>query len=63
MKNILLLLLTIIIVSCSPHLRYLGDTYPPTKEIDVYYDEKDIEKDYKIIGQLYNDYGQTRGIV
>lgn len=56
-KSIFYLLSIIIIsmVSCSPRMNYLGDVYPPTTDVDVFYDEGDIEKDFKVIGQLNAD--------
>ncbi len=39
-------------VACSPAIQYLGDTYQTTEDIDVYYDEKDVQKEYKTIGKM-----------
>ena len=36
-------------------MNYLGDSYAPTAEIDVYYDEGDIKQDFRVIGQLSGD--------
>ena len=55
MKNLILLLTTITFVACSPRTHYLGDVYPVSDHVDVYYDEGDIEKDFKVIGQLTGD--------
>ena len=56
MKVYTLLAFTVLFVACSPNINYLGDTYPPTLgQIDVYYDQGDIERDYKVIGQLQGD--------
>lgn len=52
MKNFLLLCLLLSLAACSPRIHYLGDTYSPTTKVDVFYDEGDIKKDYKVIGQL-----------
>jgi len=38
--------------SCGPMVQYLGDSYPSTTNLDVYYDEKDVEKEYKTIGKM-----------
>ncbi len=38
--------------SCSPKTYFLGDSYPATSAIDVFYDEKDVGKDYNTIGHI-----------
>lgn len=40
--------------SCAPIIQYLGDSYPATTNIDVYYDENDVERDYTTIGRMTN---------
>lgn len=52
MKHLSLLLALCIVSSCAPRMYYLGDNYPPTTSVDVYYDDGDIEKEYRVIGQL-----------
>ncbi len=55
MKNLVLLSIAILISACSPTMNYLGDTFPPTNDIDIFYDQGDIKKDYRVIGQLSGD--------
>lgn len=55
MKFLAILSITFLVTACSPRTHYLGDLYPPTDHVDVYYDEHDIEKDFKVIGQLSGD--------
>lgn len=56
MKLFTYFLIAIAFVACSPNINYLGDVYPPNlEEIDVFYDEGDINREYKIIGQLQGD--------
>lgn len=50
-----LILIFFLIVSCTPTIYYLGDSYPETDEIDVFYDEKDIKREYSTIGQMTHD--------
>lgn len=38
-------------VSCT-NIDYLGKTYPPTANVDVYYSMDDIEGEYEIMGHL-----------
>jgi hypothetical protein len=33
-------------------ITYIGDKYPPTDNVDVYYSAHDIKKPYKVIGQM-----------
>jgi hypothetical protein len=45
----------LLIISCSPQINYLGDSYTPTKEIDIFFDENDIEKEFKVMGVMKNE--------
>lgn len=55
MKNLAILSTLFLMCACSPTLNYLGDTFPPTDYVDVYYDEGDIKNEYRVIGQLTGD--------
>ena len=46
------LLLIFTLVSCAPLIHYVGDSYPPTSKVDVYYSVKDIQRDYTIMGRM-----------
>ncbi|MDB5229694.1 MAG: hypothetical protein JWN76_499 [Chitinophagaceae bacterium] len=48
----LFLLLPFLYASCSPLIYYVGDTFPPTSSIDVYYDTRDVPRNYKTIGHM-----------
>jgi len=51
------------LTSCAvPAAVYLGDTYPLTEKVDIYYDAKDIKLDYKVIGHLAIAYTQDSAI-
>ena len=52
MKVLKLFTVVIILSSCSPRLHYLGETYAPTIDVEVYYSPDDIEKEFKVMGQL-----------
>jgi hypothetical protein len=43
----------IFLSSCFPHINYLGNSFPSTKEPDFYVDERSIDKPYKIVGKGY----------
>lgn len=55
MSRIAAVLALLLITSCAPSIYYLGDTYPPTTIVEVFYDEKDIGRDYITIGKLTHD--------
>ncbi len=42
-------------MSCTPRIAYLGDYYAPTYDVELFYDEGDIEKEYKVIGIARNE--------
>ncbi|RYE20171.1 MAG: hypothetical protein EOP42_27880 [Sphingobacteriaceae bacterium] len=48
----ILLFVTGFFSSCISYLSYIGDTLPPTNNVDVYYDAKDVKKAYKVIGHI-----------
>ena len=45
--------LSILITSCSPRIRYIGQTHRPTKTIDVFVTEGSIKRPYEFIGKGY----------
>jgi hypothetical protein len=48
------LLLSVLLTSCfAPALNYLGSSYTPTKDVDVYVDVAAIKKRYTIMGKSY----------
>jgi len=61
MKNLLILSVAFLITACSPTMNYLGDTFAPTDHVDIYYDEGDIEKEFRVMGQLTGDNVNTIG--
>lgn len=59
MKNAILLILLFVAIGCSPRFTYLGDTYSPNLDIDVYYDEGDVNRKFKVIGILSGNTTQS----
>jgi len=44
------------LLSCSgPTIHYLGDSYPAAASVEVYYDAKEVKKEYKVMGRMTND--------
>ena len=36
-------------------IHYLGESYPPSASVEMYYDVKDVKKKYKVMGRMTND--------
>ena len=49
-KSILALGVLVLTLACA-QVNYVGQTYEPTKEVEIFFDDKLIEKEYTIIGQ------------
>ena len=45
------LYLLFIAVGCTT-INYIGESYPPSQQVDLYFSEKDIEKQYKVVGRI-----------
>lgn len=63
----LLALLSLLLTNCSPHVQYIGRTYQPTEEVDLYFNPTDIKHEYEtmgrvegIAGMLYTDYSDIQ---
>jgi hypothetical protein len=53
MKKIYLLFLPLFIFSCSTQVQYVGKSYKPGTDPEVYVAESEIKKPYSIIGRGY----------
>lgn len=61
MNKIYFSFLAIFFSSCFPHINYIGNSFPSTKEPEFFVDERSIDKPYKIIGKGYpNGIGMVR---
>jgi len=56
------ILFFLVLLSCTGHpfksvpvIHYLGDSYPPSAAIEIYYDVKEVKKEYKVMGRMTND--------
>ncbi|RKU24690.1 hypothetical protein C6503_00240 [Candidatus Poribacteria bacterium] len=62
-KNIgLILSMVLFLIACGGDdvdVDYLGDSYPPTSYVDVYFSEDGITQDYLVIGHATADGGDT----
>ncbi len=54
MKKIYFLYFIILLIaSCAPRIKYLGNSYSPTSQVDVFVSEDAIKKNYGIVGKGY----------
>ena len=52
MKSLLAVSL-LLAASCGcAHLDYIGETYAPSPHVDLYFAEKDVPRDYRVMGQI-----------
>ena len=58
MKNFIKIIsgfIFLLIISCAPQINYLGSNYSPTQDVDIFFDEQDIQKEYKVMGLMKNE--------
>jgi hypothetical protein len=53
MRTIYFLLLSLVFISCSTKIRYIGKTLPATDKVDVYVDESSVKQPFEYIGKGY----------
>jgi hypothetical protein len=49
MRKFLLIVTLLLAVGCT-NIKYIGESYPPTSRIDIFFAEEDIERSYKVMG-------------
>jgi len=47
-----LLALSILFVAGCAKIDYIGQSYPPTTHVDLYFSEEDIREDYRVMGHV-----------
>lgn len=48
--------LFLMLLSCSgPTIHYIGESYPTSAAVDIYYDVKEVKKEYTVMGRMTND--------
>jgi hypothetical protein len=53
MKNFIFICgFTLLLSSCNVMVDYIGDKYPPSNSVDVYYSAHDVTKAFKVIGHM-----------
>jgi hypothetical protein len=56
MNKIYPLLFIVLISSCTTNIRYIGQSHPPTSEVDVFVAAESIRRPYDYIGKGYLGY-------
>lgn len=49
------LILLLVAGACSPKINYIGHQFAPTSSVELFFDAKDIEKEYKVMGIMQNE--------
>ena len=47
-----LLALFVLFVAACAKIDYIGQSYPPTTRVDLYFSEQDIRQDYQVMGHV-----------
>jgi hypothetical protein len=53
---VVILFLSTLAINCAK-VNYVGKTYPPNNNVDIYYSKNDIKKDHEIIGHAVGSGG------
>ncbi|MEM1319815.1 MAG: hypothetical protein AAGG75_06130 [Bacteroidota bacterium] len=54
LKQLLWINLLLLVAACTT-IDYVGNSYTPTKKVDVFFDERDIDRDYEVIGKAIGE--------
>ena len=52
------ILVVLFAVGCSTDVNYVGDSFNPTTDVDVYFSKEDIKADYTVMGPAQCTAGQ-----
>ncbi len=52
MRRAIFMPVLLILLSGCASISYLGDTFPPTQHVDLFFSESDVEKEYRVIGRM-----------
>jgi len=50
---VFVLLLAGFLTSCSSPVKYLGNDYPATTDVKIYFNAKDVGQPYEVMGKIY----------
>jgi hypothetical protein len=63
-KRYAFILLNLLLLGCATSIQYVGKSYPPTTQVDVFFSPKDIKKPFEMMGTMsgtighYTDFNQ-----
>ena len=52
MKRAFALSFLLVAVGACAHLDYIGESYAPTPHVDLFFAEKDVPREYRVMGQI-----------
>ena len=52
LKGIMLLTLLAFVVSACAKIDYVGESFPQTEKVDIYFSEEDVQDEFKIMGHM-----------
>lgn len=52
MKNVLIVLAVSVVLTSCVSTDYVGKTYAPTSNVDIYVSEADIKQEYEVMGEI-----------
>lgn len=52
MRKLIVVFCALIAIGCAK-IDYFGESFPPTSQIDTFFDEADVEANYKVIGRIF----------
>ena len=54
MKRILLIvsISCLLFAGCGPTVQYIGRSYSPTTNVDIFFDAKDVKREYEVMGKI-----------
>jgi hypothetical protein len=51
MRTLLAIPALLVVAACA-HVDYIGESYPPTSHVDVFFAEDDVRQEYKVMGKV-----------
>ncbi|MDH4155789.1 MAG: hypothetical protein OEW00_00735, partial [candidate division Zixibacteria bacterium] len=58
MKSALFFVAVVLLLAACTKLDYIGEEYPPTDHVELFFSEADIESDYKVMGRILATAGE-----
>jgi hypothetical protein len=52
MRSIVWIAMPMLLLAGCANLDYMGESYPPTQHVDVYYSEQNVPREYHVMGEI-----------